>query len=269
MPHSPVWRCRNSSNCAVSPTFGAAARCRFGRWKLDEKHRRVVHAQRAQDVVAGARIGGRGQRDARHAGKHAPADRRARDIPGGTRGPIGETQCASSIANSASLQPRQPIERAVAQQPLRRDVEQVQLLLDQVARDRLRASAGIELGVQRAGGDTDLAQRRDLVVHQRDQRRDDHRGAGAAQRGHLVADALAAAGRHQHQRVATGQHVLDRRLPARRESPGKPNTRRSTSAGSCPDRRAGSSCMGSANIPALDTPAPMHRAAESPMAVPL
>ena len=66
--------------------------------------------------------------------------------------------------------------------------------------------------MQRAGGDAELAQRRHLVVHQRDQRRHDHRGAGAAQRRHLVADALAAAGGHQHQRVAAGHHVVDHLL---------------------------------------------------------
>jgi hypothetical protein len=53
-----------------------------------------------------------------------------------------------------------------------------------------------------------LAQRGHLVVHQRDQRRNDHRGARPAQRGNLKADALAAAGRHQHQRVATGDYVV-------------------------------------------------------------
>ena len=49
-------------------------------------------------------------------------------------------------------------------------------------------------------------ERADLVVHQRDQRADDDRdalaGAMANDRRHLVAQALAAAGRHQHQGVA-------------------------------------------------------------------
>ncbi len=117
------------------------------------------------------------------------------------------------------LQARQPLHRAVAQQPFGRDVEQVELLLDQVARDAARFG-GIELGMQRAGRHAELAQRRDLVVHQRDQRRDDHRGAGPAQRGHLVADALAAAGRHQHQRVAAGDDVVAPPVPAGRGNRG-------------------------------------------------
>ena len=107
--------------------------------------------------------------------------------------------------------PRQPVHRAVGQQPFGGDIKQVQLPLDQVAGDRARLGR-IDLGVQRAGVHPDLAQRRHLVVHQRDQRRDDHRGARPNQRRHLIADALAAAGRHQHQRVATRHHVPHRRI---------------------------------------------------------
>ena len=61
--------------------------------------------------------------------------------------------------------------------------------------------------MQGAGGDAELAQRGDLVVHQRDQRRHDDRGAGQAERRDLVAQALAAAGGHQHQGVAAADHV--------------------------------------------------------------
>ena len=66
--------------------------------------------------------------------------------------------------------------------------------------------------MQRRRGDAELAQCGDLIVHQRDQRRNHDRGAGAAQGGKLVAQALAAAGRHQHQRVAAGHDVPHRRL---------------------------------------------------------
>ena len=56
-------------------------------------------------------------------------------------------------------------------------------------------------------------ERADLVLHQRDQRADDDGDAlfapMARDRRHLVAQALAAAGGHQHQRVATADHVVD------------------------------------------------------------
>ena len=98
--------------------------------------------------------------------------------------------------------------RAGAEQPFRRDIEQVEPSGIELAPDAALLLR-VEIGMQRAGGDAKLAQRRHLVVHQRDQRGDDDGGAGAAQRGHLVADAFAAAGRHQHQRVAAGQQMVD------------------------------------------------------------
>ena len=61
--------------------------------------------------------------------------------------------------------------------------------------------------MQRAGGNAKLAQRGDLVVHQCDQRRNDNGGAGQAERRDLVAQALAAAGGHQHQRVTAADNV--------------------------------------------------------------
>ena len=42
-----------------------------------------------------------------------------------------------------------------------------------------------------------------LVVHERDERRDDQRGAGAGDGGKLVAEGLACAGGHDKKRVAT------------------------------------------------------------------
>jgi hypothetical protein len=78
---------------------------------------------------------------------------------------------------------------------------------------RSRRTAGGLLGRERrveAGGcDAVGAQRVDLVFHQRDERRDHDRGAGAVQRGHLVAQRLAAAGGHEHERAAAADDVLD------------------------------------------------------------
>ena len=62
-------------------------------------------------------------------------------------------------------------------------------------------------GVEERGPDPERGERVDLVLHQRDQRRDDDAGAGADQCRDLVAQRLAAAGRHQHERVAAGDHV--------------------------------------------------------------
>ena len=246
MPQTPEWRASRSRSCAVSPTFAAAARCRFGRWKLATKvsaasirsARRMSSRVRGSAVAVSAMRGTPGNCSARHA---RLAVFRAELVA-----PLRDAMRLVD-REQRELQARQPLQRAVRQQPLRRDVEQIELLLDQVARDAARLGR-IEFRMQRAGGDAELAQRRDLIVHQRDQRRDHHRGAGPAQRRHLVADALAAAGRHQHQRVAAGDdmahHLLllaakarESRTPGAARLPDRPRPRPAPAIAACDQRR--------------------------------
>ncbi len=71
------------------------------------------------------------------------------------------------------------VEAALGQQALRRDVQQLEqaageTLLDLALRER------IEARIEERGLDADLAQRIDLVLHQRDQRRDDDRACRVA-----------------------------------------------------------------------------------------
>ncbi len=99
-------------------------------------------------------------------------------------------------------------QEARRRQPLGRDVEQVEPAGEQIALDfcrRLRAERRVEAGRSHAR----FAQRRHLVVHQRDQGRDDDSAALAHQRRDLEAQRLAAAGGHQHQRIAAVRDVLD------------------------------------------------------------
>src|ERR687890_1042262 len=64
-----------------------------------------------------------------------------------------------------------------------------------------------EPGVERGRiGDRALKQGVDLIFHQRDQGRDDHRQALLHQRGHLVTQALAAASGHHRERVPAFQN---------------------------------------------------------------
>ena len=62
---------------------------------------------------------------------------------------------------------------------------------------------------QRARRHARVLQGRDLVAHQRDQRRDDHRHPVARQGGQLKAQRLAAARRHDRQNVAARQDRFD------------------------------------------------------------
>jgi len=112
------------------------------------------------------------------------------------------------MANSATGARGQQFQEARRQQPLRRDIEQIKpsgqkILLH--ARRRAWGQAGVETGRRH----TQLPQRRDLIMHERDQRRDDDARTRPQQRRKLVAQRLAAAGRHQHQRVAACGDMRD------------------------------------------------------------
>ena len=109
-------------------------------------------------------------------------------------------------AQGAALQERA---RRRVREPLGGDVDEVELAREVRALDgrALRRRLGrVEVGGADAVGD----ERVDLVVHERDERADDEARALADERGDLVDQALAAAGRHEHDRVAAGDDLVDR-----------------------------------------------------------
>ena len=81
------------------------------------------------------------------------------------------------------------------------------------------AAVGFDDGaVQEDGGDAHLAELRDLVLHQGDERRDDDGGAIFLQHGgKLVAQGFAAAGGHDDADVAAGGECADDLFLARAE----------------------------------------------------
>ncbi len=68
---------------------------------------------------------------------------------------------------------------------------------------------GIQAGVEECGRYAELLEGVHLILHQRDQRRHHDADAVAQQGRNLVAQRLAAAGGHQHQRIAPAGHMLD------------------------------------------------------------
>ena len=103
-------------------------------------------------------------------------------------------------------------QEARVQHTLGRGVQHHQAAGEQFALDAPRFVT-VERAVEEGGVDAGLFQRAHLVVHQRDQGAD-HDGhavaAAVAHDGrHLVAQALAPARGHEHQRIAAGAHVLD------------------------------------------------------------
>ena len=144
----------------------------FGRSKLETKTRASLEREpRRRSRRASADRRWRSARCAarRESARAAPT---AAGTPGRKSWPHCDTQCASSIANSAIVDALEQLEAARRQQPLGRDVEQVELAGAQRALDvrALRRASSVEL--RNAARTPSCVQRRDLVLHQRDQRRD-------------------------------------------------------------------------------------------------
>ena len=162
------------------------------------------------DLTPGRRVGGGGQRQARHGGK-ALVQHLELEIVG--------PEIVAPLRDAVRLVDREQREPAAAEQvqepgrlqPLGRHVDEVQLAVAHRPLDR-GGAAEIEGRVEHGGTDAELGQGRDLILHQRDQRRDDDGEAVQAQGGNLIAERLAAAGRHQDQPVAACQHVPDHLL---------------------------------------------------------
>jgi hypothetical protein len=102
----------------------------------------------------------------------------------------------------------QQIQAARRHQPFRRDIEQIQFAAPDRAFDRHRL-APVQRRIEIGRAHAQLAQRIDLIAHQRDQRRHHHRHPWSHQRRDLKAQRFAAAGRHQHHGVAAGDHMID------------------------------------------------------------
>ena len=86
-----------------------------------------------------------------------------------------------------------------------------------------------ERAVEPHGRDADPGEAIHLVLHQGDERRDDDRQAVADDGRRLVAERLAAAGRHDDERIAAGEHRMHRLVlqrPQRAEPPVRGNRRK-------------------------------------------
>ena len=154
--------------------------------------------QPLEDVAPHDRVGGRGQRE-----RARRAELAARGVQGEVVGPEVMAPLGDAVRLVHHEEPHavvlQPGHEVPVREPFGRDIEQRRAALDEVevapvllaARDRR---------VDEAGRDARALQRLDLVLHERDQRRDDERAPDLEGREH-VAEALAAAGRHDAEHV--------------------------------------------------------------------
>ncbi len=183
----------------------------IGPVKARNKDTRVVERQALNDLVTRQCIGRRRQRDARH-GREAFVQHRELDVLG--------PEVVAPLRHAVRLVDREQadaaaleqVEEARRHQPFRRNVENLEPAGEQVALDR-GGLGSCQRRIEHRSAYAGFGQRRDLVLHQRDQRRhhdaDALAGTLAQQRRNLVAQRLAAAGRHQHQAIAARRDMVD------------------------------------------------------------
>ena len=144
MPASPACSSRmkrEQLRCARWPCRRSRSGCSGGRSSTTNT-RASSQLQARDDLGARLRIGGGGERDARHVGEALVQHATAAIYSGRKSWPHCETQCASSIANSASFaRACEQLETARRQQPLGRDVEQVELARQESRARRRRGFA--------------------------------------------------------------------------------------------------------------------------------
>ena len=168
---------------------------------------RLAEAQALDDIAARRPVGGRGQGDARHSREALVQHRELEIFRAEIVAPLRDAMRLVD-GEERRTRLRQKIEAARRHQPLGRDVDEIEIAGAHRPLD-VRRFAGIEARIEIGRAHADLAQRIDLVLHQRDQRRDHDAEARPQQRRDLIAQRLAAAGRHQHQRIAARRHMRD------------------------------------------------------------
>ncbi len=186
------------------------------------ERRRLGHCQPLVHLRAGDGVGGGGQGDPWDVREPLvqlgqpqvlrpevvpPLRHAVRLVDGEQRDAVPVVQCREQLPERGS------------QRPLRSDVEQVEIA-GRGGPGHCPRVLGVQGGVEEGRPHAQQAQRLDLVLHERDERRDHDRRAGPHQGGDLVAQRLAATGRHQDECVPAADHVvhdLGLRAPKRLE----------------------------------------------------
>ena len=172
---------------------------------------RIVQRQAFDDLGARWRIGGGGECDARHCGKAFVQHRQFAVLGAEIVAPL---RYAVRLVDGKQRQPGTGLhlfeqgEEAWHQQALRRNVQQIPFAARHAAQHFARR-IGIKAGVVVRRLNTKLHQCFNLILHQRNEWRNDDAHAAPQQRRNLVAQRFSAPGRHQHQRVAAPRHMRD------------------------------------------------------------
>ena len=167
----------------------------------------VLELQLTHDVRAHVASGGGGERN---------GWRRAQALAYVADAKIARAEIVPPLADAMRLIHREQRHTNRAQalrggahvEALGRDVEQLHLAPFR-SRESARHLRARERGVDERGRQVACGERIDLVLHQRDERRDHDGEPGKHQRGHLEAQGFSAASGQNDQRVALLQHRLD------------------------------------------------------------
>ena len=103
--------------------------------------------------------------------------------------------------------------KALVLEALHRDHQDLELAVTGLLHHPPTLLGGLT-GVQGGGGDPLALQEGELIVHQRQQGGDDQGQMGQCQRGQLIAEGLACAGREDGRRTLAGQQAADHRFLA-------------------------------------------------------
>ncbi len=163
--------------------------------------------QTRDDFFAGALVGGGGQRDARYIRKQLGQLSQLQVFRAEVVTPLRHAVrfVDGKQGNLEVLQERQ---HAWLDQTLRGEVEHFDFAQTDAV-GQVALLLGAEGRVECSGRYAQFIQRRNLVVHQRDEWRHDHAQPVAQQPRHLKTQGLAATGGHQHQRIATAGYTLN------------------------------------------------------------
>ena len=189
-----------------------------GAVEAGEEQPRLAQLQAAGDVLARLRVGGGGQRHARHAGKPRRQPGELQIFGAEIMPPLADAMRLVD-GEERDLHPVQHLQEIRHHQPFGRDIEQVQPPRAQIGahlrplgpeRLELIAAAARRVGAAPPPGRASARS----AARRRCRPR-------AAQRRQLVTQRFAAAGRHQHDRVAAGDDMRDHRflLPAKGGEP--------------------------------------------------
>ena len=193
---------------AVAVAHGMTANERFGPVEARRHAHRVAQAEARLDVARDLRRRRRRRRDDRL--RLQPA-RRVRETEVVGAEVVAPLRDAVRLVDDEQPDPRalHRLEERRRGEALGRDVQQAQLA-GRRALERRAVVRAVALRVdERDAAGRDRRERVDLVLHERDERRDDERQVVAHERRQLVAERLPGAGRHDDEHVARGR--ADRR----------------------------------------------------------